>query len=107
MPSLSESRIAMGKWYRRKRKEAGYTVFGLASELKVSTHFIKKVETGYDPVPIKRLKKYSIALEIPPGEILSKLRSYEPEEFKEFEEIMEVCQHFQTAYPQGLVVSKS
>jgi len=73
-------------WVRQKRKDAGLTLNEAAQKLGYqSASAIKRIETGYEPVPVKRIIDFAACYKIPMPELLEKLRALEPRTAEEFE----------------------
>jgi len=73
-------------WVRQKRKEAGLTLNEAACEIGYkSASAIKRIETGYEPLPVKRIIDFAAAYNIPMPELLEKLRDLEPRTAEEFD----------------------
>lgn len=79
-------RLEFAHWLRQKRKDAGYSQAKAAFALGYANPgSMKRIDSGYDPVPIKRLFDFSRVFNIPMAELLAKLKECEPEKAKEFD----------------------
>lgn len=83
---MDPKRKEFAGWVRQKRKDAGLTLEAASRLLGYkSPSAIKRIETGYEPVPVKRIIDFANAYDIPMPELLDKLRELEPRTASEFE----------------------
>ncbi len=82
-----ELRRSFGRWIRQKRKDAGLTIRQLAENLEYSDGRIKRIESGYDPIPIKKIFGYSKVLRLSINEILNQMKWCDPDRVEEFKQI--------------------
>lgn len=83
---MNQKRKEFAGWIRQKRKDASLTLNEASENMGYkSTSTIKRIETGYEPVPAKRVIDFASTYDIPMPDLLSKLRELEPRTAKEFD----------------------
>lgn len=100
---MNPERKALGHWIRAKRKEAGMTVPHIAKTLGYCIQRIKRIEGGYDPIPIEQIHPYAAALSIPVETLLDQLRECEPDLYAKYTAIRnDISQHIAAKIQAGV-----
>jgi len=83
---MNQKRKEFAGWVRQKRKDAGLTLDKAAERIGYkSAASIKRIETGYEPIPAKRIMDFAAAYDMAVPELLEKLRDLEPRTADDFD----------------------